>query len=187
MEMQFIESSIKGLFLIKPQMTTDDRGYFLKSFEKIIFMNNGLHLDFVEEMESCSQKGTLRGIHFQTKHQQGKLVHVIKGRVFDVAVDLRRDSDTFGQWNAYELSDINHDMLYIPKGFGHGFLALDDESIISYKCTDRYDEEHSSGIAWNDPDLNICWPLNQINELILSDADKKRQSFKQYLDLYLKG
>ncbi|MDE6096949.1 MAG: dTDP-4-dehydrorhamnose 3,5-epimerase [Muribaculaceae bacterium] len=179
----FDKTSIEGLTLIHPHIFEDKRGYFIKDFEKSVFETNGLPGYFQENNESKSKKGTIRGLHFQQKHSQGKLIRVIKGAVFDVAVDLRFDSPTFGMWEGFTLSDKNHNVLYIPKGFAHGFLALEDDSIFSYKCTDRYAPEFDSGIRYDDEKINIEWPVHLVGgwrNVITSDKDKELQSFTDF-------
>jgi dTDP-4-dehydrorhamnose 3,5-epimerase len=176
----FNKTNIEGLMLISPKIAEDDRGYFLKFFEKRLFQKNGLPTTFGEDNESLSKKGTLRGIHFQSEYPQGKLVRVIKGAVFDVAVDLRPESPTFGQWQGFELTEKNHMMLYLPERFGHGFLALEDNTIFTYKCTDIYSPKHDDGIMWNDPDIGVKWPVDRVESLIFSEKDKHHQSFAEF-------
>lgn len=148
------------------------------------FKSNGLPIEFLETNESKSKKGTIRGLHFQQHYSQGKLIRVIKGAVFDVAVDLRFGSPTFGKWMGFELSEYNHDILYIPDGFAHGFLALEDDSIFSYKCTNKYAPEFDSGIRFNDADINVEWPVDKIggwDKVITSEKDAKLQSLKDFI------
>jgi len=181
MGFNFCKTSIDGLILIEPHISIDDRGYFIKEFEKNVFSKNNLPTTFVENNESKSKKGTLRGIHFQTNHSQGKLIRVIKGAVYDVAVDLRYNSPTFGKWEGFELSDINHIELYIPPFFGHGFLALENDTIFSYKCTDEYCPEYDSGIKYDDSDIAIDWQFDKLDcEMIISDKDRQLQSFIEF-------
>lgn len=139
-------------------------------------------MTFVQDNESKSSKGVLRGLHFQKKHSQGKLVRVTKGEVFDVAVDLRNGSETYGKYVGVILSEENKKQFYIPEGFAHGFLVLSDEAVFNYKCTDYYAPEYDGGVMWNDPDINIEWPLEGIEEIILSEKDKKHPNLKD-LDL----
>ncbi|MGC8819449.1 MAG: dTDP-4-dehydrorhamnose 3,5-epimerase [Athalassotoga sp.] len=173
-----ISTSIEGLYIIEPRVFPDERGFFMESYNKRDFTEIGLTMEFVQDNHSRSKKGVLRGLHFQDKHPQGKLIRVVRGEVFDVAVDIRRDSPTFGRWYSVILSEENKRMFYIPEGFAHGFLVLSDEVDFLYKCTDYYYPDEDCGIIWNDPDIGIDWPLNGI-EPILSEKDKKRPDFKQ--------
>lgn len=177
----FQKTSIEGLTLIAPRFFPDERGYFLKSVERGVFESHGLPGLFYEEYESLSCKGTLRGIHFQTKHPQGKLIHVCTGSVWAVGVDLRRDSPTLGKWEGFELSGENHKMIYLPEGFGAGFLALEDGTLYSCKCTDRYCPEAESGVRWDDSELAIAWPVSRVGELVISEKDNRQKSYREYL------
>lgn len=179
----FIKTKIKDLYIIEPKVFGDDRGYFMESYNREHFVEAGLDMIFVQDNESKSKKGVLRGLHFQTKHTQGKLVRVTKGEVYDVAVDLRADSPTFGMWEGILLSEQNKKQFYVPEGFAHGFLVMSDEAVFNYKCTDYYAPEYDSGLLWNDKDINIKWPIDNIEELILSDKDKKQKTFKELIDL----
>lgn len=184
MSLSIEKTCFDGLTLIHPHVFEDSRGYFIKDFEADFFKNNNLPTDFVEINESKSKIGTIRGLHFQQKFSQGKLIRVIKGAVYDVAVDLRFGSPTFGKWLGFELSEYNHDVLYVPVGFAHGFLALEDNSIFSYKCTNKYTPEYDSGICFNDPDINIEWPVFKIGgwkNVITSEKDAKLQSLKEFI------
>ncbi len=163
--------NIPGLLILEPQVFQDDRGYFFESFRLSDFIKRGLDISFVQDNESKSKKGVLRGLHFQTNNPQGKLVRVIKGEVFDVAVDVRKGSPTFGQWESVLLTAENKTQFYIPPGFAHGFMVLSDEAIFSYKCTTYYDPASDNGILWNDPAINIQWPLAQIPTPSLSPKD----------------
>lgn len=179
-----IETGIEGLYIIEPTVFGDERGFFIESYNKNDFIELGIADEFVQDNHSKSKKGVLRGLHFQTKFSQGKLVRVIKGAVYDVAVDLRKNSKTFGKWFGVELSAENKKMFFIPEDFAHGFLTLEDETEFMYKCTDFYHPEYDSGVMWNDKDINIDWQLDKysLNEenIILSDKDKKHQSLKEY-------
>lgn len=175
----FIETKIKDLYIIEPKVFGDNRGYFMESYNKKDFNEAGLTMDFVQDNESKSKKGVLRGMHFQTKHTQGKLVRATQGQVYDVAVDLRKGSPTFGQWEGVLLSDENKRQFYVPEGFAHGFLVLSHEAVFNYKCTDYYAPEYDSGLLWNDPDVGIEWPLDGIEEILLSEKDKKQKNFKR--------
>jgi len=174
-----IETPIKGLFIIETKIYKDDRGFFIESYNKNEFSKLGLEVEFVQDNHSFSKKGVLRGLHFQLKHPQGKLVRVISGRVFDAAVDLRSNSLTFGKWYGVELSDVNGLQFYIPPGFAHGFISLEENTHFFYKCTDFYYPEDELGIVWNDPSIGIECPLDQLDEVIVSEKDKKLPSFDE--------
>ena len=178
----FIETKIKDLYIIEPKVFGDNRGYFMESYNRKDFVDAGLDMVFVQDNESKSKKGVLRGLHFQTKHTQGKLVRVTQGEVYDVAVDLRKDSPTYGKWEGVLLSAENKRQFYIPEGFAHGFLVLSDEAVFNYKCTDFYAPEYDGGLLWTDPDVGIEWPLDKIEEIVLSEKDKKQPTLKE-LDL----
>ena len=178
----FIETKIKDLYIIEPKVFGDDRGYFMESYNRRDFVEAGLDMRFVQDNESKSKKGVLRGMHFQTKFTQGKLVRVIQGEVYDVAVDLRKGSPTYGAWEGILLSSENKKQFYVPEGFAHGFLVLSDEAVFNYKCTNLYSPEYDGGLLWNDPEVGIEWPLDGIDEIILSEKDKKQKTLKE-LDL----
>ena len=178
----FIETKIKDLYIIEPKVFGDDRGYFMESYNRRDFVEAGLDMVFVQDNESKSKKGVLRGMHFQTKFTQGKLVRATQGEVYDVAVDLRKGSLTYGQWEGVLLSAENKRQFYVPEGFAHGFLVLSDEAVFNYKCTNLYAPEYDGGLLWNDPDVGIEWPLEGIDEIILSEKDKKQKTLKE-LDL----
>lgn len=151
-------TAINGLYVIEPTVHRDNRGYFIETYNKEDLSRAGLDVNFVQDNESMSTKGVLRGLHFQKQYPQGKLVRVIQGSVFDVAVDLRSDSPTFGKWFGIELTESNYKQLYIPEGFAHGFLVLSDVARFCYKVTDFYHPGDESGLAWNDPEIGIEWP-----------------------------
>ncbi|HEY8803591.1 MAG TPA: dTDP-4-dehydrorhamnose 3,5-epimerase [Clostridium sp.] len=174
----FIETKIKDLYIIEPKVFGDNRGYFMETYNKKDFLEAGLTMEFVQDNESKSKKGVLRGLHFQTKHTQGKLVRVTEGQVFDVAVDLRKGSSTFGKWEGVVLTDENKKQFYVPEGCAHGFLVLSDKAVFNYKCTDYYAPEYDSGVLWNDEDIAIEWPLEGIEEILLSNKDKIQKKFK---------
>ena len=176
---KFTPTFIKGMFVIEPKVFGDNRGYFMETYHKEDFVAAGITDEFVQDNESSSKKGVLRGLHYQTEHTQGKLVRVINGEVFDVGVDLRKNSPTYGKWYGEILSAKNKKQLYIPKGFAHGFVVLSDIATFTYKCTDLYDPQHEGGIAWDDKDININWHLDGINEIILSDKDKNRKTLAE--------
>jgi dTDP-4-dehydrorhamnose 3,5-epimerase len=176
--MNFIKTKIKDLLIVEPKIWKDDRGYFYESYSKRNFDEAGINASFVQDNQSLSQKGTLRGLHAQANpHAQGKLVRVIKGRVIDVAVDIRKASETYGQHVAVELSEDNHLMFWVPPGFLHGFVTLEDDTIFTYKVTNLYNKNSEFGVAWNDPELNIDWGI-AAEEIILSEKDKILPLFK---------
>ena len=174
----FIETNINGVYVIEPKVFGDNRGYFAETHNKNEFFEAGLTMEFVQDNESKSKKGVLRGLHFQTKHTQGKLVRVTEGKVFDVAVDLRRGSPTFGKWEGVILTEENKKQFYVPEGFAHGFLVMSDVAVFNYKCTDYYAPQHDSGLLWNDEDIDIQWPLDGIEDILLSDKDKMQKKLK---------
>lgn len=167
----FQETEIKGVYIIEPTVFGDSRGYFMETYNEQAFREVGLHYHFVQDNQSSSRKGVLRGMHFQKTHPQTKLVRVLRGEVFDVAVDLRRESETYGKWVGVLLSDENKRQLLIPKGFAHGFVVVSDYAEFFYKCDDFYHPEDEGGLLWNDPDVGIEWP--EVGEIILSEKDKK--------------
>ncbi len=170
--MNFIETSIPGLILIEPKVWKDDRGYFYESFNKQTFRDAGIAEEFVQDNQSFSQRGTLRGLHGQANpYAQGKLVRVISGKVIDVAIDIRKSSPTYGQHLTFELSAENFKMLWVPPGFLHGFATLEDNTIFTYKVTNLYNKESEIGVRWDDTQLNIDWKLEP-DEVILSPKDK---------------
>lgn len=157
-QIKVTESFIKGLYVIEPTVHGDERGYFVETYNQQNMHEAGLDMEFVQDNQSKSTKGVLRGLHYQKEFPQGKLVRVTKGRVFDVAVDLREDSETYGKWFGLELSEDNFKQFYISEGFAHGFLVLSDEAVFQYKVTDFYHPGDESGLAWNDPGIQIDWP-----------------------------
>ncbi len=175
------KSEIEGVFTVEPTVFGDERGYFMETYNENDFKEEGIDLTFVQDNQSKSSKGVLRGLHFQYTQPQGKLVRVIRGEVFDVAVDLRKNSETYGKWVGEILSEENKKQLFVPKGFAHGFLVLSDEAEFVYKCTDFYNGEDEGGIIWNDPDIAIDWPLEGIGEenILLSDKDKLWKPMKE--------
>lgn len=169
--MKFIETGVKDALIIEPRVFGDARGFFMESWNRLAFAQLGLALDFVQDNHSRSQRGVLRGLHYQVKQPQGKLVRVVSGAVFDVAVDLRRSSPTFGQWAGVVLSEENRRMFWVPPGFAHGFLVMSDSADFLYKATDYYAPEHERSIRWNDPELAIDWPLQGAPLLAAKDAN----------------
>jgi dTDP-4-dehydrorhamnose 3,5-epimerase len=174
------DTDIEGVKLIHPFFAPDERGYFMKTYEREVFRENGIDMGNAEDMTSYSKKGVLRGLHFQTKYSQDKLCRVYYGEVYDVAVDLRKGSPTFGKWKGFLLSGENRLGLYIPSGFAHGYLALSDEVIFSYRCGQPYAPDFDSGIIWNDKDLGVAWPTENIDQLIISSKDQKLQTFAEF-------
>ncbi|MCI8559619.1 MAG: dTDP-4-dehydrorhamnose 3,5-epimerase [Dorea sp.] len=180
---------IEGLYIVEPAVHSDSRGYFMETYNQQDFFAAGLTVNFVQDNQSMSSKGVLRGLHYQKQYPQGKLVRVIRGRVFDVAVDIREESSTFGQWYGLELTETDKKQFYISKGFAHGFFVLSDEAEFCYKCTDFYHPGDDVGIAWNDPGIGIKWPdimgkyqgsasgegyrMSDGTSIILSEKDQK--------------
>lgn len=170
-KIKVIKTKIDGLVIIEPSVFGDHRGYFMETYNEEEFHKAGLTMRFVQDNESKSCQGVLRGLHFQTKFSQGKLVRATRGEVYDVAVDLRNGSPTYGQWAGVLLTEENKTMFYIPEGFAHGFLVVSEEAVFNYKCTNLYAPEYDGGIRWNDPEVGIKWPLETISEVLLSEKD----------------
>ena len=170
------KTPIEDLLIVEPQVYGDERGYFFEVYKKSDFTKEGLNYNFVQENQSKSKKGVLRGLHFQKTYPQAKLVRVLDGEVFDVAVDLRNNSKTYGKWFGLILSGENKKMFIIPKGFAHGFLVVSDMATFEYKCDEFYHPEDEGGIIWNDPDINVEWP--EIPNIILSEKDKNNPKFR---------
>ena len=180
--MQIITTPIPDLLIIQPKVFEDERGYFYESYNKALFKLNGINDEFVQDNQSLSQKGVLRGLHFQNQpFAQGKLVRVIKGSVLDVAVDIRKNSPTYGHHYDLKLTEKNKTMLWIPPGFAHGFITLENETIFSYKCTNVYNKESEDCILWNDSDLAINWTTETP---ILSEKDKNGKRFRDFKSLF---
>lgn len=173
----FIETKIKGVYIIDVKAYGDNRGYFMETYKESDFKEAGLDYKFVQDNQSSSCKGVLRGLHFQKTHPQAKLVRVLKGEVFDVAVDLRKGSGTYGKWVGVLLSEENKRQFMIPRGFAHGFIVVSDYAEFAYKCDELYHPEDEGGIAWNDPDVDIKWP--EVREIILSEKDKKNLTLRE--------
>ena len=173
----FTKTSIEGLTIIEPAVYGDERGYFMETYNYRDFAAAGFDMTFVQDNQSRSKKGVLRGLHYQKKNPQGKLVRVISGEVFDVAVDLRKGSLTFGKWFGVTLSEENKKQLYIPEGFAHGFLVLSETAEFVYKCTRFYDPEDEGGLLWNDPEIGIEWP--EMKYITLNDRDKNNPLLKK--------
>ena len=166
----FIETAIEGLYIIEQRVFHDERGYFMETYNSKEFQAKELNTIFVQENQSKSKKGVLRGLHFQQKYPQDKLIRVIKGEVLDVAVDLRKNSRTFGKWVGCILNEINKKQFYIPKYFAHGFLVLSEEAELIYKCTELFHPEDECGIIWNDADIHVQWTLNNIQDVKIGRA-----------------
>lgn len=170
---------IEGLYVIEPTVYRDERGYFVETYNKQDMQAAGLDMDFVQDNQSMSTKGILRGLHFQKKHPQGKLVRVIRGAVYDVAVDLRKNSKTYGKWFGVELTSENMKQFYVSEGFAHGYLVLSDEAEFCYKVTDFYHPGDEGGIAWNDPEIGIDWPIPNGMEVRLNERDNNWKALSQ--------
>ncbi|MBQ9354935.1 MAG: dTDP-4-dehydrorhamnose 3,5-epimerase [Clostridia bacterium] len=176
----FIKTSIDGVIIVEPTAYGDSRGYFMETYQKEDFVKGGITVDFVQDNQSMSTKGVLRGLHFQKQFSQSKLVRCIRGEVFDVAVDLREGSPTFGKWEGVILSAENKRQFFIPKNFAHGFLVLSDEAEFVYKVDDFYHPNDEGGLMWNDPDIGINWPITEDMTINLSDKDKIHPPFKDF-------
>jgi len=168
----FSSTSIEGLRIVEPRRFNDDRGYFLESYKKTDFTMAGIDCEFVQDNQSFSKKSVLRGLHYQINHPQAKLVRVLSGEVFDVAVDLRPGSPTYGKWEGVVLSSENERQLFVPRGFAHGFFVLSESAIVCYKCDDVYHPNDEGGILWNDPELGIEWPEEAYETAVLSEKDR---------------
>lgn len=177
------DCKIKGLKIVTPFLAEDERGYFLKDFEKDIYKELGLDNDLNECFVTHSKKDVIRGMHFQTNNPQTKLVLVLQGEILDVAVDLRKGSTTFGKWEAVTLSEANHKVFYIPSGFAHGFQVISDTALVSYKCFGKYDPETDTGIVYNDIDLSVDW-IETKRENIVSEKDRKLMKFREFKRKY---
>lgn len=173
----FTETEIRGVYIIEQKCYGDNRGYFMETYKQSDFDAAGLHYVFVQDNQSSSRKGVLRGLHFQKTYPQAKLVRVLRGMVFDVAVDLRRNSETYGKWTGVLLSDENRRQFLIPRGFAHGFVVVSDYAEFAYKCDELYHPEDEGGLAWNDPDIGIEWP--EVGEIILSEKDKHHPTLSE--------
>lgn len=177
--MNIITTNLPGVIVIEPKVYVDKRGFFLETFREDVLLQAGINAHFVQDNHTRSSQGVLRGLHYQMTQTQGKLVSVAAGSVFDVVVDVRSSSPTFGQWYGTELNEDNIKMIYVPPGFAHGFVVLSETADFIYKCTDYYHPESEQGIAWDDPDLNIDWSIAEIAEKIsLSDKDKQNVKLK---------
>lgn len=174
-------NSIQGLAVIKPTIHTDSRGYFMETYNHNEMLAEGLDLNFVQDNQSCSSKGVLRGLHYQKRYPQGKLVRVISGSVYDVVVDLRKGSSTYSQYFGLILNDQNNLQFYVPQGFAHGFLVLSKIAVFVYKVTDFWHPNDEGGLAWDDPDINIAWPLEKLRgaDILLSEKDRNNPKLRE--------
>lgn len=174
---KFIDTAIKDVYIIEPTVFGDERGYFMETYSDADFKAAGLDYTFVQDNQSKSKKGVLRGLHFQKTYPQAKLVRVLEGEVFDVAVDLRKGSSTYGKWVGVNLSAENKRQFIVPRGFAHGFVVLSETATFAYKCDELYHPEDEGGIMWNDPDIGIDW--GDISQVLLSEKDKKHPTLKE--------
>lgn len=181
--MEIIDTAIKDVKVLSPTVFGDERGFFLETFRDSWFRDNVANVDFVQDNHSKSKKGILRGLHYQEQQTQGKLVRVVAGEVYDVAVDVRRSSSTFGRWVGAYLSAENKHQLWVPAGFAHGFLVTSEYAEFVYKCTDYYHPDSEKSIAWNDPTLAIDWPTDRVGEVLLSDKDRQGMKFSSGIGL----
>lgn len=182
MAFEFKETAIPGLMVITPHMYPDHRGLYKKCYEKTVFAEHGIVCEFTETSDLYSKKGALRGLHYQTKESQAKLIHVISGTLYDVALDLRKNSPTYGQYHGELMKADENKVVFVPEGFAHGFIALEEDTIFSYQCSGKYVPEACGGIRWNDPKLNIPWPLKEygIEEVIATEKDCTWPTFEEY-------
>jgi dTDP-4-dehydrorhamnose 3,5-epimerase len=176
MSLTFVKTEIPGVLIIEPDLFRDGRGFFMETYHHTKYTEAGIDIPFVQDNHSHSCKGTLRGLHYQLRHPQDKLVYVITGQIFDVAVDIRRGSPTFGHWAGVNLSEENHRQVFIPKGFAHGFCVLSETADVIYKCSDFYTPGDDLGIYWADPDIGIEWP---VKDPVLSEKDSLNPRLKQ--------
>lgn len=179
-QFQFTKTGIEGLVVVEPKVFGDNRGYFMETYNYNDFKAAGLDMVFVQDNQSKSKKGVLRGLHFQKKNPQGKLVRVVSGEVYDIAVDLRKGSDTYGKWYGVLLSAENKKQFYVPEGFAHGFVVMSETAEFVYKCTRFYDPSDEGGLMWNDPEIGIDWPVPENAELLLSEKDQHHQPLKDF-------
>ncbi|MCH5267253.1 MAG: dTDP-4-dehydrorhamnose 3,5-epimerase [Lachnospiraceae bacterium] len=174
----------EGLYLIHPKVHGDSRGYFMETFQSSEFKKHGIDVNFVQDNQSLSSRGVLRGLHYQKEHTQGKLVRVLQGQIYDAVVDIRKSSKTYGQWYGVQLDAEQHTMFYVPEGFAHGFYVMSEMAVFFYKCTDYYDPASEAGILWNDEALGIKWPIPEGEKPLISEKDEKHPLFSDaiYLD-----
>lgn len=176
----FIPTSIEGVAIVDVKSYGDERGYFMETYKRPDFVAGGIDCDFVQDNQSRSTRGVLRGLHFQIEHPQSKLVRVVEGEVFDVAVDLRPGSSTFGQWEGVVLSAENRRQFFVPRGFAHGFYVMSETATFCYKCDDVYHPNDEGGLMWDDPSIAVAWPVSDGEEPVLSEKDGLHPSFEQY-------
>ncbi|MGV6859269.1 MAG: dTDP-4-dehydrorhamnose 3,5-epimerase [bacterium] len=181
--MKIIDTPLDGLKVFEPKVFGDSRGYFMETWNSRVLSDKGFDITFVQDNESQSSKGTLRGIHFQKEHPQGKLVRAVRGEVFDIAVDLRPESTTYGQWYGCILSEQNKLQMWVPEGFGHAYYTISDKAVFVYKCTDYYYADDQYSLSWEDPDVGIEWPLCSNTDIILSDNDRDAKSLREITEL----
>lgn len=180
-KLEVIKTDIKDLVIIKSFVAPDERGFYRKYFEKSFFEKHGIPTEYTEASDIFSKKGVIRGLHYQEVFSQGKLIHVLQGEIYDVVLDLREDSDTFGEWKGFRLNSEDKCAVFVPEGFAHGFMALRDDTLFTYQCTGKYYPEACGGILWNDPQLNISWPIDENSEIIMTKKDREWPTFKEYL------
>lgn len=176
------KTPIEGVYIIEPKVYNDDRGYFMETYHKKDFEELGIDTSFVQINESCSKKGTLRGLHYQSKNPQAKLVRAVQGKIFDVVVDLRKDSPTFAQYFSLILSEHNKQQLYVPEGMAHGFLTMSDEARVVYQCSSYYEKEYQKGVIWNDSDIDIHWPIHNEDNILLSKQDQNHPTLAELIE-----
>jgi len=174
--MKVISTELEGVLIVEPDVFQDRRGFFMETYHQKRYAESGIDKPFVQDNLSCSFKGALRGLHYQIHHEQGKLIQVIRGEIFDVAVDIRRGSPTFGQWTFVRLSESNRLQIYVPEGFAHGFCVLSEDALVMYKCTNLYVPGAERGVLWSDPELGISWP---VQEPLLSPKDSANPRLKE--------
>ena len=184
MPFKFKKTEIEGLIIIEPHMFLDNRGIYIKYYEKEIFAENGITVEFTESSDLYSKKGVLRGLHYQTIDSQAKLIHVVKGILFDVALDLRLESATFGEYHVELMEEKKHKAVFVPAGFAHGFISLTEDTVFSYQCSGKYVPEACGGIRWDDQELNIPWPLEEygVGQVIATEKDKSWPSLAEYIN-----
>lgn len=183
--MKVRKTNIEGVLILEPKIFRDERGFFCESFQRRDFLKQtGIDVAFVQDNHSHSLQGVLRGLHYQVEQAQGKLVRVVHGKIFDVVVDLRPTSPTFGKWESFDLSEENHHQLWIPSGLAHGFLTLSESADVLYKTTDYYAPEHERTLLWNDPELGVQWPLEKVSEILFSEKDRRGLAWSETVKIF---